>query len=161
MIMTQKRINDIKAIEELIFRDDLDIAIREIQRLTNGINGDFNKDLVLINGRLSKLERQNRAGIISYDEYNVRKNRITHSLVDILSHLKRSDSGILDATHNSIAGSARKRILAAIIIAVLSLLIYSSFQFFSSSDTNSPQADTIQVDTMPIQADSSTINTPK
>lgn len=162
--MAQNKINHIQMIEGLISNDNLEKAIDEIKNLADGLNGAYRSDILVTHSRLSQLKRRYNAGIISPHEYSLEKSRISHSLLDVLSRLKKS--GLIDINPSQNSMTAIRGILFLAIVAVLSLLIYWSFQFFSIKETNSIlpdsiQTSTIQVDTMSIQADPSTNNSPK
>ena len=78
-------------LQNLIASGDLKKAISEIMKATSGTSDDSTP--MLLSARLSRLERNELMGIMSYSDANMERNRLTQALLSLLSTLDDSVFG--------------------------------------------------------------------
>jgi Effector-associated domain 11 len=80
----------IAAIRELIARNDLKTALLQITELTKGTN---QQDVALqLAGRYNETERQNRMGLLSFQEANLAQNQVRASILALLRDMEDQDN---------------------------------------------------------------------
>lgn len=75
-------------IRELIARNKLSEALDLIQSWAAKNDPSLENDAILLSSRLSSVQRNERMGIMSFDQVNLERNRITHALIDLASQIK-------------------------------------------------------------------------
>jgi len=78
-------------LQNLIASGDLKKAISEIMKATSGTSDDSTP--TMLSARLSRLERNELMGIMSYSDANMERNRLTQALLSLLSTLDDSVFG--------------------------------------------------------------------
>jgi Effector-associated domain 11 len=72
------------AVKELLAKGELAAALEALKNL--GSKTD-EKTLILLTGQFNKLEKDQRMGLLSTEDYNLQRNRITASLLALLDEL--------------------------------------------------------------------------
>lgn len=77
---------ELQLARDMVGKGELNRAIELTLKFTKGTA--LENDLFSLSGRFNALERQNRTGTISFDEYNRSQNRITYSLLEYIRLLE-------------------------------------------------------------------------
>jgi hypothetical protein len=78
-------------LQKIIASGDLKKAVSEIMEATSGTSDE--STAMMLSARLSRLERNELMGIMSYSDANMERNRLTQSLLSVLSGLDDSAFG--------------------------------------------------------------------
>ncbi|PHN01197.1 caspase family protein [Flavilitoribacter nigricans] len=85
------RINpgELQMVRDMVAKNEMRRAMDTMLSLTKGTNSE--NEIILLANRLNDLERQNRIGVLTSDDYALSRNRISFALLSNISLLEESD----------------------------------------------------------------------
>lgn len=81
---------ELQVARDMVAKGELKRAVEMMQRLTR--ETDSENEILLLAARLNSLERDNQKGVLSNEDYNLSRNRITYALLDNIRLLDSNTS---------------------------------------------------------------------
>ena len=73
--------------KQLVMNGKLDKALKNLLEITANGDQDAHNSLIMLSGRLSNLKKDANLGVITNEQSNLNRNRITHALLSILDEM--------------------------------------------------------------------------
>lgn len=73
-------------LKKLLSQDKIRTVLEHLNEIQMP-NRDLKNLIIVMTGQLSHLEKEHRSGVLDYEDYNIRMNRIRHSVLSIIEEL--------------------------------------------------------------------------
>ena len=73
----------------MIAKAELAKALESLRNLSSG--AETENEVILLSGRLNSLEKENRSGVITRQDYDLSRNRITYSMLELVRRMEVGD----------------------------------------------------------------------
>lgn len=99
-----------KDLKSLVSKGKLEDVLKKLDGFADQMDSDdYKNTIVLLFSRLNRLQQEQRQGILSYENYNIEKNKITHSINYQIDQLSEQDvdrilTGLLPGSLSNITG---------------------------------------------------------
>jgi hypothetical protein len=94
MISSQDK--TIKNVKSLLLKGDVDTALDKLSDFISGIDSVLTDDILMLKQRYNRIEKANKIGTVSFEEYKLEINKITDSILYVIKQIPDSGEKKLD-----------------------------------------------------------------